>query len=50
VGIHTAPPSTISSEHTVANTGLRMKKLTMNPTFYRGSARINADQVFSKRA
>jgi hypothetical protein len=32
VGMHTAPPSTISSEQTVAKTGLRMKKLTMkNP-------------------
>jgi hypothetical protein len=27
--MHTAPPRTISSEHTVAKTGLRMKKLTI---------------------
>src|SRR5579884_56290 len=31
VGMETAPASTISSEHTVAKTGLRIKKLTINP-------------------
>jgi hypothetical protein len=39
--MHTAPPRTISSEQTVAKTGLRMKKLTIDPTFL---PRICADK------